>query len=101
MSAASGANAASIGAVAAAVAASEAIKACGSVVRVEPMTFLDVLARHEAPLVLAATGGLLWTHHKYVTSYKGLAFYTKSADPLDLPEHCEVMEARKITHPEL
>ncbi len=79
----------------------EAIKATGVIVRVEPAAFLEILLRHDEPLVVHALGGVFRKHHRYLTSYKGLAFYTRAPDPLDLPEHCERIEAGKISIPEL
>ena len=63
---------------AAAAAIAQAIKASGVVVQVEPGEFLGIVQRQQAPLVVHATGGFLKTNYKYLTSYKGLAFFTKS-----------------------
>jgi len=73
------------------------------VVRVEPDDFLRILGRQESPLVICATGGFLsplfGTNYQYLTSYKGLAFFTKSPNPLELPGDSEVIEAKKIWIP--
>ena len=90
---------ASAGAAAAAAAVAQAIKASGSIVRVEPAEFLRILARQQEPLVVQATGGFFSTNYQYLSSYKGLAFYTKSPDRLALPRGCEVVEAQKIWIP--
>jgi hypothetical protein len=90
----------SVGASAAAAAAiAQATKASGVIVRLEPRDFLSVLDRHEEPLVIRATGGFFTTQYEYLTSYRGLAFYTKNATPLVLPRQCEVIDARKIWIP--
>lgn len=78
-----------------------AIKACGTLVRIEPDEFLRLLARQDSPLIVHALGGFLITNYQYLTSYKGLAFYCKSPKPLPLPEHAELISARKMTIPEL
>ncbi|MGD2175401.1 MAG: hypothetical protein PVJ27_08365 [Candidatus Brocadiaceae bacterium] len=77
----------------------EATKASGVVVRVDPGGFGAILARAESPLVVTARGGILRRHYRYLTGYKGLAFYTKSSSPLPLPEDVEVIEARQIWIP--
>ncbi len=84
---------------AAAAAIAEATKASGVIVRVEPADFLLIVELNLEPLAVHATGGFFRTHHQYLTSYRGLAFFTKSSDPLQLPEHCQVVEAQKIWIP--
>jgi hypothetical protein len=84
-----------------AAAAANAIKASGVVVRMEPADFLALLARTEAPLVVAGMGGLFTKHYRYLTSYRGLAFFTKSPDPLTLPAAAEVIRAEAISIPDL
>jgi hypothetical protein len=91
---------ASAGAAAAAAAAiAQAIKASGAIVRVEPDDFLRILRRQQESLVVQATAGFFSTSYQYLASYKGLAFFTKSPIPLDLPGDCEIVQARKIWIP--
>ena len=89
--------AAGAGAVAAAIA--NAIKASGVVVRVSPPDFENILKRSEKPLVIFATGGFLSTNYQYLTSYKGLAFFTKSPSPMELSPKIELILANKIWMP--
>ncbi len=84
---------------AAAAASVQAIKASGVVVRVEPNDFLDLLKRQSKPLVVHATGGFISTSYLYLTSYKGLAFFTKASRPLDLPSDAELVQAKSISVP--
>ena len=84
---------------AAAAAIAEAIKASGVLVRVKPEAFQNIIDRQEAPLVVAAIGGFLTTNYQYLTSYKGLAFFTKSSQPMELPLDTEVVTAKKIYIP--
>ena len=77
----------------------QAIKASGSIVRVAPEEFTKLLAKSESPLVVTAPGGFFRKHIKYLTSYKGLAFYTQSSTPLSLPYKAEVVVARTIWMP--
>ena len=94
--AAAGAGAAG---AAAAAAIANAIKASGVLVRMEPREFLSVLSRCENPLVVVAECGIFSKKYQYLTSYKGLAFYTKSSMPLMIGSHVEVISARKIVIP--
>jgi hypothetical protein len=84
---------------AAAAAIAQAIKASGAIVNVEPEEFLRIVQRTQAPLVIHAIGGFISTNYQYLTSYKGLVFYTKSTSPLDLPNGSEVVLAKKIWIP--
>jgi len=91
-----GANA---GAAAAAAAIAQAIKASGAIVRVAPEDFLQILQRQEEPLVVQAMGGFFSTSYLYLSSYKGLAFFTKSPMALPLPSGSEIIQAQKIWIP--
>ena len=100
MAGAAGAGgAAAAGAAAAAIA--QAIKASGAIVKVDPENFQGILDRQpEAPLVVEAQGGFFSTKYEYLTSYKGLVFYTKSSSQLPLPSDCEIILAAKIWIPQ-
>jgi hypothetical protein len=88
------------GAVAAAAVAN-AIKASGVLVNVTPEDFAAILRRTERPLVVTSEGGFFSTSYKYLTSYKGLAFYAKSRVPLVLPADAEIVRAKGISIPQL
>jgi hypothetical protein len=90
----------SAGAAAAAAAIANAIKASGVLVNVTPEDFAAVVRRTERPLVVTSEGGFFSTSYKYLTSYKGLAFYTKSSVPLVLPADAEVVRAKGISIPQ-
>jgi hypothetical protein len=77
----------------------QAIKASGTIVRVEPDDFLKILGRSADPLVISANGGYLSGGHDYLTSYKGIGFFTNSPKPLTLPEGAEIVAAQKIWIP--
>jgi len=85
---------------AAAAAIANAIKASGVVVRVEPEAFANILQKIERPLIVYSQGGVFSTNHQYLTSYKGLAFFTKSREQIDLPGGAEVIIANKIWTPQ-
>jgi hypothetical protein len=84
---------------AAAAAIAQAIKASGVLVQVAPDEFLRILHRQKEPLVVHAAGGLFRTSYQYLTSYKGLAFYSKTKEPLILPSGCELVKAGSIWIP--
>jgi hypothetical protein len=95
MSAAAGA-----GAAAAAAAIAHAIKASGTLVRVEPVELRKILERQEDPLVIITIReGMFGTKHQYLTSYRGFGFYTKAKEPLELPSGAEVVVAKQIWMP--
>ena len=88
------------GGAAAAAAIAQALKAMGSVICIEPQEFLAILEKSEKPLVVQSPSGLM-TKYKYLTSYKGLTFFTKSKDPLLIPGSVELITAKKIVVPQL
>ena len=67
--------------------------------RVEARDLMTILQRQDRPLVVHATGGFLSRMHRYLSSYRGLAFYAEAPDPLRLPGDAEIIEARKIWIP--
>ncbi|HHE04546.1 MAG TPA: hypothetical protein ENL19_00625 [candidate division WOR-3 bacterium] len=88
------------GATAAIVAAiAQAIKASGTIVRVAPEDFMVIISKSENPLVVTAKGGFLNKAYDYLTGYKGLAFFTRSANPLHLPGGCELINSKQIWIP--
>jgi hypothetical protein len=87
-------------AVAAAAAIAQATKAFGVIVKVPEDDFRRLLEKTEKPLVVVALGGLFTKHYRYLTSYKGFAFFTKSATELTLSSRCELVVADKIWIPE-
>ena len=82
-----------------AAAIAQAIKASGVIVRLEARDFLRILQRENEPLVVIARGGFFKKGWRYLTSYKGLAFFTKSSEPLPLPGRAEVVQATAIWIP--
>jgi hypothetical protein len=90
---------AAAGAAAAAAAIAKAIKASGVVVQVDPNAFQTILRKVEKPLVIYAEGGFFSTKHQYLVSHKGLAFFTKSSEPISLPPGVETIIAAKIWIP--
>ena len=78
-----------------------AIKSSGVVVEVSPEDFLIIVQRSEHALVVHAQSKILRTTHKYLTSYKGLAFYTKVGEPLKFVSEVELIEAKRISIPDM
>jgi hypothetical protein len=88
---------AAAGAAAAAIAM--AIKASGVVVRVEPEEFVKILRRIDQPLIVQAEGGFFSKTYQYLTSYKGLAFFTRSPQPMQFAPGAEIVRAKKLWMP--
>ena len=87
------------GGAAAAAAIAQAIKASGVVVHLKPEEFAKLLGRIPEPLVIYAEGGMFTTKYQYLTSYKGLAFFTKAREAVPLPAGTELIVAEKIWIP--
>jgi len=77
----------------------QAVKASGVLVRIEPDDFLKILEKNREGLVVIAPGGFLNRSFHYLSSYKGLTFFTKSSVELDLPGGVEVVGAKQIWVP--
>ena len=71
------------------------------VVRLEAGDFMAILKRIDEPLVVAGTGGVFKKHFRYLTSYKGLAFFTTSTIALELPGKVEIIAAKNISIPNI
>ena len=76
-----------------------AIKASGAIVRVESSVFESLVNEQPEPLVVYCEGRLFSPKYQYLTAYKGLVFYSRSATPLILPTEVEVIKAKKIWIP--
>lgn len=91
-------SAATSAAIAAAIA--NAVKASGTLVRLEPAELQKILERQEAPLVVVAIHQAMFgVKHQYLTSYRGFGFYAQSKEPLELPPDAEVVVAKQIWMP--
>jgi hypothetical protein len=60
---------------------------------------MKILDKNKDALVVTTKGGLIKANHQYLTSYKGLAFFTKSSTPLMLPGSAEVIISKQIWIP--
>ncbi len=86
---------------AAVVVIANAIKAAGAIVHLEPEEFARIASKIDKPLIVSYEGsGFFRAKFQYIVSYKGLAFYTKSPDPLPLPADAEIVKAGKIWVPD-
>lgn len=86
--------------IAAAAAIANAVKAFGVVVKVKPEDFQSILRRSKDGLVVVSQEGLFSRKYRYLLSYKGLTFFTKSPDPLQLPPGVETVHAGSISIPQ-
>ena len=95
-----GGAAAGAGAGAAAAAAiAQAIRASGAIVKMDADDFNKILAKAEKPLVVIARSGWKKKNYNYLTSYRGLIFYTKTTTALMLPGDADTIAAQKIWIP--
>jgi len=93
-------NGATAGGAAAAAVVANATKASGAIVKLEPMEFIKILNRADKPLVVYAYSKIFFSvKHRYLTSYKGLFFYTSSSSPLAIPGRIETVVAKNIWIP--
>lgn len=88
-------------AAARAAAVANAVKASGALIRLQPAEWQNLVKRMDEPLVVVAQGGVFRKHIRYLTSYKGLVFWTQSHDQLVLPPRAEIISAKSISMPEL
>ncbi len=91
-------NGAVVAAQAAAIA--QAIKASGSIVKVEPQDFATIIQRAIKPVIVRSTAGIFRTKFRYLTNYKGLTFFTTSDSELYVPAEAEIINAQKIWIPQ-
>jgi hypothetical protein len=77
----------------------QAVKASGAIIKVEPEAFSTILNKIEQPLVVISMGGTFKKDFRYLTSYKGLIFYTKSRTEIILPGRTELISAKEIWVP--
>jgi len=98
MSYGGGAAGGAAGAAAVAAAIANAIKASGAIVSLEPKDFVSIVERCDKPLVVFSPKGFL-SSNKYLTSYRGLFFFCKTAEPLRLPSDAEIILSKKIWVP--
>jgi hypothetical protein len=83
----------------AAAAIANAIKASGAIVNVESTDFMTILEKADNPLVVCSESKFITKKYHYLTSYKGLIFYTKSDTALMLRPSAEIIQANKIWIP--
>src|SRR5579871_5300893 len=94
-----GGGAAAASAMAVHAAMMNAVRSFGVIVTTTPEEFQELVQRQDAPLVVYSVGGIFVNEYRYLMSYKGLVFFTKSAFPLDLPHGAEVVHAAKLMLP--
>jgi hypothetical protein len=92
-------NGAAGGAAGTYAAIANAIKASGAIVRLEEEDFMKVISRAENPVVIISRGGFMKKNFDYLTSYKGLIFYTRTKNEILLPGNPEVISAQQIWIP--
>jgi len=77
----------------------QAIKASGVLVRIEPEEFMKIMNNNRNGLVVSSVGRAFNRGYHYLTSYKGLAFYTKATAELSFHSSVEVIVSKQIWMP--
>ena len=77
----------------------QAIKASGVIVRLAPADFERLTGKMDSPLIVTCRRSFFGVRYQYLVGYKGLAFYTKSKEPIRLPGRAETIEAKTIWIP--
>jgi|GEM_PF-3298717 len=75
------------------------VSVSGAVIQIEPDDFAGILARINNPIVVKSFSGRISKTYRYLTSYKGFTFCTRSRESLLLPNDVEVIETRKLYSP--
>lgn len=78
-----------------------AVKAIGSIIKLDTEEFQRVLSLVDNPLIVTAEGRVFSRWYKYIFSFRGLTFYCKSNTELMLPGGVQIIRARKISIPEI
>lgn len=85
--------------MAAAAARTQALRATGVIVEMEPAVLGPLLAKMEAPLVITAEGGFFNPEYQYLVPYRGIVLFAKSSSRLEFPTSAEVIPAKSIRVP--
>ncbi len=87
------------GAAGAYEAVAKAIKASGAIVRLKEEDFIKIISRAENPVIIVSKGGFMKKDFDYLTSYKGLIFYSRTKNEINLPGNSEIISAQQIWIP--
>ncbi len=87
------------GAAAYAAVVANAVKASGSLVKLEEKDFARILEKARSGLVVHASSGVFSTKHQYLVSYKGFTFFHVCREPVRIPDGFEIIEAKSIWMP--
>ena len=80
---------------------SQAIKACGSIIRVDEMTFQTLVENQPNGLYVWSKAGFFGSHYKVMRSYRGMTFYCKYTTLPVFPAEAEVIQAKRLVIPDL
>lgn len=78
----------------------QATRSFGIITQVGRETFIEIIGRQDKPLILESTGGIFRKHYRYLTSYKGITFFTKCYNAVNLPTNAEIIKVHNIRIPE-
>lgn len=88
-----------MGAAAAVNAVATATRASGSIVEMKPEEFQKILHNTRDAVVVMVLPRRFRPRFQYLTSYRGLTFYTSSPGQLHMPSGTELITAKSIWVP--
>lgn len=87
-------------AAAAQAAIQQAIKASGTIVKIDASDFTRLISKMDDGLVIESVIRFFSIEtYKYSTAYKGFVFYCKSSDSISIPSRLEKINAKHIWVP--
>lgn len=73
----------------------------GPIIVIHEKQFREIVEKNPELLVITTFGGFPSGKHRYMISYKGFYFFTKSSSQLRLPESTEIMQVEEIAIPKV
>lgn len=79
-----------------------AIASTGSIVKITPEVMLGLISRMNEPLIIECHKKRFYGgEYSYLTSYKGLCFYTEAKSQLAIPTSAEIIMASEMWIPRI
>ncbi len=79
----------------------QAKRAIEAIVELKPDDFKKIINDEERPLIVVSRGGFIKKYYQYLAGCNGLVFYARSVDTLQFKGGTKVIQAKKITIPDL
>lgn len=79
----------------------QAKRAIGAIVELNPDDFQKIINDEEKPFIVVSRGGFIRKYYQYFAGCNGLVFYARPIDTIQFKSSTKVIEAKKITIPDL